>query len=177
MHPVRCSTLACLCLQDPQVGTLAVGAWGSVTKPITSDDVFAYARLLGDNNAVHLDDEFAKTTRFGRRIAHGMLSAGLIPTIFGAQIPGSIYVSQNLKFKRPVYVGDSVTAKVTISGVKFKPNHMVTCDTVVTTDHDGKVVIDGQAVVLLPPPPEGSDGHRQLQTELETSTQTASAHR
>lgn len=99
-------------------GRLAAGHYGEVSRVILPEDVAAYAALLGDDNPVHLDAAFAATTRFRRPIAHGMLSAGLIPTIFGAQIQGSLYVSQTLKFKRPVYVGDAVLARVTVRSTR-----------------------------------------------------------
>ncbi len=164
-------------------GKLAVGSFGELRKHITVADVEAYAGLLGDDNPVHLDAAYAAGTRFGRPIAHGMLAAGLIPTIFGAQIPGALYVSQSLRFKRPVYVGDEVVARVTVKAVRgggggggaapsaadaggsaiARPSPSaaaasatgrglyVTCDTVVRTAADGHAVIEGEAVVLLPP--------------------------
>lgn len=129
---------------------------GEIRKPITSHDIHLYAQLLGDTNPVHLDDAYAKESRWGQRIAHGMLSAGLIPTIFGALIPGSIYVSQELRFKAPVYVEDIVKAKVTVTQIKLQPKHFVTCDTVVIREADNTVVIDGKAVVMLPPVPSST---------------------
>jgi acyl dehydratase len=162
--------------QDPRVGTLVVGGYWEVVRKIGSADVHSYAQLLGDTNPVHLDPVYAATTRWKRPIAHGMIAAGLIPTIFGASISGCVYVDQTLRFKRPVYVGESVRARVTVVEVKGAgaggagagagvggataaasapaagKGVMVTCSTVVYKEEDGKVVIDGTATVLLPPP-------------------------
>jgi 3-hydroxybutyryl-CoA dehydratase len=137
-----------------------VGAFGELRRPVDAASVAAYAALLGDSNPVHLDAAFARDrTRWGRPIAHGMLSAGLIGTIFGASIPGSIYVSQSLKFRKPVYVGDGVTARVEVLAVRAMPAaRLVTCATTVRRDSDGEVVVDGQAVVMLPVEEEGKGG-------------------
>ncbi len=132
---------------------LTVGVVGEVSKPITHDDVVTFANLLGDNNPVHLDAEYAKTTRWGGPIAHGMISAGLIGTVFGATIPGSIYMSQTLKFRKPVPVGDTVTAKIQVVAVKTSDKikgQIVTCSTVVRRESDKEVVVDGEATVMIP---------------------------
>lgn len=157
---------------DPAVGNFALGVYGELRKTITEADVAAYARLLGDTNPVHLDAAFAATTPFKRPIAHGMLSVGLIPTIFGASVPGCVYIDQQLRFKRPVFVGDTVVARVTVKKVVVRPvraagttagdgaepprHPFVTCDTVVTIEGSGKVAVDGEATVMLPPLPAGA---------------------
>lgn len=149
---------------DPRVGTFAPGVYAELRHVVSAGDVSTYAGLLGDTNPVHTDAAFAATTPFKRPIAHGMLSAGLIPTIFGATVPGCIYVSQSLRFVRPVFVGDAVVARVTVRSVRLAAlprgggalQPYVTCDTVVTVEGSGKVAIDGEAVVLLPPLPAGS---------------------
>ncbi len=147
---------------DPAVGTLAVGMWAELKKTMLAADVAAYAALLGDTNPLHLDAAFAATTQFRRPIAHGMLSAGLIPTIFGASIPSAVYVSQTLQFKRPVFVGDAVTARITVKGVRLTPlrggggalQPLVTCETLVLLDGSGKAALEGESVCLLPPMPQ-----------------------
>ena len=144
---------------DPKVGTLALGMWAEMRKTITRADVAAYAALLGDTNPLHLDAAFAATTQFKRPIAHGMLSAGLIPTVFGAIIPSSVYVSQTLHFRRPVFVGDTVIARIRVTGVKTTPvrggggaqQPLVTCETLVLLDDTGKTALEGESVCLLPP--------------------------
>ncbi len=108
-----------------------------------------FAGVSGDTNPVHLDDEFAKSTMFGARIAHGMLSASFISAIFGTKLPGPgcIYLAQSLKFKAPVKVGDTVVVRVTI--VELIPEKQrVLFDTVCTVA--GKPVLEGQAELLVP---------------------------
>ena len=129
-----------------------VGATATISKTVTDDDIHAFADLLGDHNSVHVDDEFAKKTRFGRRIAHGMLSASLISTVIGTELPGagSIYLSQSFRFVAPVYPGDTVTAKVTVTKVR-EDKPIVTLDTVCLNQHE-EVVVKGEAVVLVEEP-------------------------
>jgi 3-hydroxybutyryl-CoA dehydratase len=128
---------------------LKVGDTDSVTKTITDDDIRAFADLTGDHNPVHLEDEFARTTRFGRRIAHGMLSAGLISAVLANRLPGTgtVYLSQSLNFVAPVYPGDTVTARVTVTRVR-EDKPIVTLETVCTNQRD-EPVIRGEAVVLV----------------------------
>ncbi|MBD0370106.1 MAG: MaoC family dehydratase [Pyrinomonadaceae bacterium] len=126
--------------------SLKVGDTDSVTKTITDDDIRAFAALTGDNNPVHLDDDFAKTTRFGRRIAHGMLSAGLISAVLANKLPGTVYLSQTLTFVAPVYPGDTITARVTVTRVR-EDKPIVTLETICTNQKD-EPVIRGEAVVL-----------------------------
>src|SRR5690606_3751037 len=92
----------------------------SVSRTVTEADILMFAGVSGDTNPVHLDQEFAASTMFGGRIAHGMLSAGLISAVFGTRLPGpgSIYLSQTLKFKAPVKIGDTVVARVTVKELK-----------------------------------------------------------
>jgi 3-hydroxybutyryl-CoA dehydratase len=128
---------------------LEVGDTDSLTKTITDDDIRAFAALTGDHNPVHLDDDFAKTTRFGRRIAHGMLSAGLISAVLANKLPGTgtLYLSQSLTFVAPVYPGDTITARVTVAKVR-EDKPIVTLETVCTNQRD-EPVIRGEAVVLV----------------------------
>jgi 3-hydroxybutyryl-CoA dehydratase len=128
---------------------LQVGDTAFVTKTITDDDIRTFADLTGDHNPVHLDDEFAKTTRFGRRIAHGMLSAGLISAVLANKLPGTgtVYLSQSLSFVAPVFPGDTVTARVTVTKVR-EDKPIVTLETVCTNQRD-EPVIRGEAVVLV----------------------------
>ena len=126
-----------------------LGDTATITKTITDDDIRAFADLLGDNNSVHLDDEFAKKTRFGRRIAHGMLSASLISTAIGTKLPGAgaIYLSQSFRFMAPVYPGDTITARVIISQIRDdKP--IITLETICSNQQD-QIVVKGEAVVLV----------------------------
>lgn len=126
-----------------------VGETGTLSKLITDDDIHSFADLIGDYNSVHLDDDFAKKTRFGRRIAHGMLSASLISAAIGTKLPGpsSVYLSQTFKFVAPVYPGDTVTARVTITNIR-EDKPIVTLETICLNQHD-ELVVKGEAVVLV----------------------------
>ena len=125
-----------------------VGESASFSKTITDADVTLFAGVTGDLNPVHIDELAAKRTRFGGRVAHGMLGAGLISTVLGTRLPGpgTIYLSQTLKFTAPMRVGDTITATVTVKSARpDKP--LYTLETVVTNQH-GTTVIEGEAVVL-----------------------------
>jgi 3-hydroxybutyryl-CoA dehydratase len=119
------------------------------TKTITDEDIRAFAELSGDRNPVHLDDEYASGTRFGRRIAHGMLAASLISATLANELPGSgsVYLSQTLRFVAPVFPGDTVTAHVEVTKVR-EDKPIVTLETVCTNQR-GEKLIEGEAVVLL----------------------------
>jgi acyl dehydratase len=128
---------------------MKVGDTASITRKITDQDICAFAELTGDHNAVHLDEAFAETTRFGRRIAHGMLGASLISAVLGNELPGkgSIYLSQSLQFLGAVYIDDTVTARVTVTKVR-EDKSIVTLETVCENQR-GEIVIRGEAVVLV----------------------------
>src|ERR1700740_2531126 len=102
------------CLDEISEGMSAV-----FSKTVTEADIVLFAGITGDTNPVHLDEEFAKPTMFKGRIAHGMLTAGFISAVFGTKLPGPgcVYMSQTLKFKAPVRIGDTVLARVTVSTV------------------------------------------------------------
>ena len=129
--------------------TLKVGDTASLSKKITDDDIRAFAEISGDCNPVHLDDQFAQTTRFGRRIAHGMLVGSLISAVLGNQLPGkgSIYLNQSLQFLAPVCLDDTVTARVSVTRIR-DDKQIVTLETICENQH-GEVVIRGEAVVLV----------------------------
>ena len=125
------------------------GDTASVSKTITDDDIHKFADVSGDHNPLHLNDEFARTTRFGRRIAHGMLTASLISSVIANQLPGqgSIYLSQTLQFIAPVFPDDTVTARVTVVSVRAD-QPIVKLETICTNQRD-EVVIKGEATVLV----------------------------
>lgn len=129
---------------------MEVGIKASRSKTITAADVEAFAQVTGDTNPVHLDDDYAASTRFGKRIAHGMLVASVISALLANDLPGpgSIYLSQSLSFKAPVFLGDTVTATAELTAYR-KERRIATFKTTVT-NQDGKVVIEGEAVVLAP---------------------------
>jgi 3-hydroxybutyryl-CoA dehydratase len=128
---------------------LTVGMTAAFARTVSEADILAFAGVSGDTNPVHLNAEFAAASMFGQRIAHGMLSAGFISTVFGTKLPGPgcIYLSQSLKFKAPVKIGDTVVARVTVKEL-FPEKRKATFDTVCTVA--GKVVLEGQADILVP---------------------------
>ena len=130
---------------------LGVGDVIRFTKQITEEDVLTFAGISGDTNRLHLDDEFAGETRFGRRIAHGTLVSGLISSAL-ARLPGmTVYLSQDLRFLKPVDIGSVLTAVVEV--VEDLGDDRYRLDTTVETA-DGTTVIDGEAVVLIDPAPD-----------------------
>lgn len=130
--------------------TLEIGITAQRTQVITDEAIRAFAQASGDTNPVHLDDAYAATTPFGRRIAHGMLSAGIISAVLGNDLPGpgTIYLGQELKFKAPVYVGDTLTATVEL--VKYREDKRIATFRTTCTNQDGVVVVEGEAVVIAP---------------------------
>jgi 3-hydroxybutyryl-CoA dehydratase len=125
-----------------------VGDAAEMSKTITDADVRAFAELTGDHNPVHLDEEYAATTRFGRRIAHGMLSASLVSAVIANELPGrgSVYLSQTLQFVAPVFLGDTVTARVTVT--KLREDKPIVTLEIVCTNQRGEQLLKGEAVVL-----------------------------
>jgi len=136
---------------NPQHGydleDLSPGMSAELAKTITDADIVLFAGVTTDTNAIHLDEEYAKTTPFGGRIAHGMLSAGLISAVLGSRLPGPgcIYLSQTLKFKAPVRAGDTVHAKATVKEI-LPEKGRVLLDTICTVN--GKAVIEGEALMM-----------------------------
>lgn len=129
---------------------LTIGATASRTRTFTSDDVHAFAEVSGDHNPIHLDADYAATTVFERPIAHGMLTASMISQLLGTQLPGlgTIYLSQSMKFKAPVYIGDEITATVEV--VNYREDKRIATFSTTCTNQDGKVVLEGEAVVIAP---------------------------
>jgi len=128
---------------------LELGAKASRTQIISDEDIRAFADLTGDHNPIHLDDNYATGTRFGRRIAHGMLAASLISATLANDLPGpgTIYLNQSLQFKAPVYPGDTVTATVEVTALR--PDKPLVTLATTCSKQDGTVVLEGEAVVLF----------------------------
>ena len=128
---------------------LQVGQKATLSKTITEADIVMYAAVSLDTNPLHLDEDFAGQTRFGGRIAHGMLSAGLISAVLGTRLPGpgAIYLSQSLTFRAAVRIGDTVRAVVEITSLN-PSRKSATLHTRCLVKED--VVIDGEAIVLVP---------------------------
>jgi len=134
--------LAGYCLED-----LSLGQSAERTHVVSEADIAAFAEVSGDFNPVHMDEAYAAATPFKGRIAHGMLSAAYISALIAGELPGegTIYMSQSLRFRRPVRIGDAVTAKVTISAIdEAKARVTLTTECSVA----GAVVLDGEALVM-----------------------------
>ena len=131
---------------------LEVGMEASYVKIITAEDIDAFAVLSGDDNPIHLDEDFASRSIFKKRIAHGILTASFISTVLGTRLPGPgcIYVSQSLNFRAPVHIGDEVVAQVRVQDLiqKRRPA-VICCDCSV----NGGTVLDGEAVLMVPSRP------------------------
>lgn len=134
-------------LNGYNIEDLQPGMTGSVAKTVTEADIVLFAGVSTDVNPVHLNQEFAETTAFAGRIAHGMLSASFISAVLGNKLPGpgTIYLGQTLRFKAPVRPGDTVTATVTVKEVIVAKRRCI-LDTVCTVN--GKVVIEGEATMM-----------------------------
>ena len=128
---------------------ISVGQSAEIAHTVTDGDIRAFAEVSGDNNPVHLDDAYAAATPFKTRIAHGMLSGAYISAVLGTRLPGpgAVYISQTMTFRRPVRIGDEVTARVTVSAIDPERSR-VTLATV--CEAAGKTVVEGEAVVMVP---------------------------
>lgn len=128
--------------------TILLGESAYFSKTITEFDVYGFAGIVGDFNTVHINQLEAGKSVFGRRVAHGMLVGSLISTVLGTKLPGegTIYLEQNLKFKRPVYFGDTVTAKVTVSEIINSEKGIYKLDTIITNQFE-KVTHEGYAII------------------------------
>lgn len=133
-------------------------------KTLTERDVFLFASASGDRNPVHLDEDYARRTRFGGRIAHGMLSASVISAAIATRLPGpgSIYLSQDLQFRRPVKLGETVCATVTVKEI-LAPRRRVVLET--QCEVNGHVVVEGIAVVMPTTTAEHANATERLQNQ------------
>lgn len=136
-------------LQGYEIEDLRVGMSAVFSKTITEADIVLFAGVSGDNNALHTDDEFAASSPFGGRVAHGMLTASLISAALANRLPGpgtAIYISQQLNFRAPVRPGDTVHASVTVRHIDIA-RHRVTMATVCHVRNE--VVLDGEALLKV----------------------------
>lgn len=131
---------------------IELGETMAVTKMISEADIVNFAGIIGDFNPVHVNPEYAKTTMFGERIAHGMLTASFISTVIGCGLPGvnALYLSQEVKFVRPVKIGDTITALGEVIE-KIDAKRRVILKTTVTNQR-GEVVVSGTATTMVMPP-------------------------
>lgn len=127
-----------------------IGDFSENTKVFQDEDIVKYAQASGDNNPIHMDEAYAKKTRFGGRIVQGMLVSGLISSVLGTKLPGSgtIYLSQNLKFINPVMINDVITARVEITAIDKEKNRLYLKTTCIS--ENGTLVVIGDAVVIPP---------------------------
>jgi 3-hydroxybutyryl-CoA dehydratase len=132
------------------VARFSVGQTASFSKTVTEHDVIAFSDLIGDKNPIHLDEAYAKQTRFGARIAHGAFTFGVISAAIGNKLPGngSVYMSQSIKFLKPVFLGDTITATVEITAIRSDKG-IVTQKTVCANQR-GETIADGEAVSYHP---------------------------
>ena len=140
-------------IRQANLDAIEVGQKASVERTFDEATVRAFAELSGDFNPVHLDAEFAARTRFGKPIVHGLLTASLISTVVGTRLPGqgSIYVSQTLRFRAPVFVGDTVRAEAKVREVHRERRRVVLDTRCLVGD---RLVISGEAVMWIPPADE-----------------------
>ena len=125
-----------------------IGQTATIEKTLDKQTVEAFASVSEDNNPIHLDEDFAKTTQFERPIVHGMLASSLISGLLASKVPGagSIYLGQSLKFVRPIFVGETVTAKVEVTSVREdKPIAVISTQVL---NANGEVAVDGEATVM-----------------------------
>ena len=130
---------------------IKIGDRFATTREITDELIRAFAEVLGDHNPIHLDEEFAAKTRFGRRIAHGALSGALISAVLGNEFRERkiVYLSQTMKFTAPTFIGDTITATGTIKAIR-ESKGIVILDTVCTNQH-GEMTVRGEAAVMILP--------------------------
>ncbi|MDQ3634862.1 MAG: MaoC family dehydratase [Acidobacteriota bacterium] len=128
---------------------LKIGDTFSVSKEVTDELIKQFADVSGDYNPIHLDEDFAKDTRFGKRIGHGMLTASFISAVLGYKlnVRKLVYLGQTLKFKHPTYIGDTVTAKATVKKIR-EDKPIIKIDTT-CENQDGTILIEGEATIML----------------------------
>ena len=137
--------------EDRKSRSFAIGESAFFTKTITEADIDAFGNLSGDRNPIHFDEEYSALTRFKQRIAHGLLSTSFISTVIGMQLPGpgAIYLSQEVKFLKPVFIGDAITARAEVTAFN-EQKRVITLKTE-CVNQDGVAVITGEAKVLYEP--------------------------
>ncbi len=132
-----------------EIMKLKIGDKFTTNRTVTDALIRAFAEVSGDFNPIHLDEEFAKTTRFRQRIAHGMLSGAFISAVLGNEFKGLkiVYLSQTMKFTAPVFIGDTVTTTATVTNIREDKN-IVTCETV-CTNQNGEMLVTGESKIMI----------------------------
>jgi len=128
---------------------LKIGDSFSTTREVTDELIRKFAEVSGDHNPIHLDEEFAAGTRFGRRIAHGMLSGAFISAVLGYEFKERkiVYLSQTMRFTAPAFIGDTITTTATVTNIR-QDKGIVTLETI-CTNQDGKITLTGEAMVMI----------------------------
>ncbi len=128
---------------------LKIGDEFTAKRLVTDELIRAFAEVSGDFNSIHLDEEFAKTTRFGQRIAHGMLSGAFISAVLGNEFKDMkiVYLSQTMKFTAPVFIGDTVTTTATVTNIR-EDKPIVTCETICTNQR-GEMIVKGESKIMM----------------------------
>lgn len=128
---------------------IKIGDKASITKVFTSNDVEIFSKISLDSNPIHLDENYAVTTQFCQRIVHGLLVSGLISALLGTKLPGvgTIYLAQSLQFKKPVYIGNKITAYVEIT--KIREDKPIIILRTYCVNQNNEIVIDGEAIVKI----------------------------
>ncbi len=134
---------------EMDIEKMYVGQTYEVKRTVTDEMIKLFAEATGDKNPIHLDEEFAKNTMFGGRIAHGILSLGIVSSVIGMEFPGAgtIYLMQNAKFKRPVYVGEEVTVQLVVKEIDPEKRRVL-LETLVVKPN-GENAIEGEALVKV----------------------------
>lgn len=128
---------------------LKIGDKFTTNRTVTDELIRAFAEVSGDYNPIHLDENFAKNTRFGKRIAHGMLSGAFISAVLGNEFKDMkiVYLSQTMKFTAPVFIGDTVTTTATVTHIREDKN-IVTCETI-CTNQNGDMLVTGESKIMI----------------------------
>ena len=126
-----------------------IGDTFSTSREVTDELIRKFAEVSGDFNPIHLDEEFAKTTRFGRRIAHGMMSGAFISAVLSGEFNGRtvVYLSQTMRFTAPAYIGDTITVTSTVKNIRAEKG-IVTLETI-CTNQNGEILVKGEAVTMV----------------------------
>ncbi len=132
------------------INEMKVGDAASIQKTITESDVILFAAVSTDQNPAHINEEYAKTTMFKKRIAHGAMTSSLVSAVLGMKLPGAgtIYMSQTSKFMAPVYIGDTILATVEVKEIIAEKNRVIF--RTFCQNQEGKIVMDGEAMVMPP---------------------------
>lgn len=136
-------------MDKKSIETIKVGDYAEITKLMTDAMVGSFAAISEDFNPVHLDSDYAEKSRYKKKIIHGLMAASLFSGLFGTKLPGEgcVYKSQNIRFKRPIYIGDEVTAKVEVIAVDVSAKVIAFSTRCLVK---GKTVIDGESEIFVP---------------------------